>query len=342
MSHAAHRPSQCRNCGHDLAALPEAHFCPHCGQETVLHPPTLWEFVHEFITHYVALEGALWRTLGALLLRPGKLTREYFHGRRKHYVLPLRVYLTASFVFFLVVKLLGGSHTTVHDFEEETLAAISSSQPADAASAASAASTASAASATSTASAASSAAVALQSASAASSADEEPRSARSQARRAAMATYLACAKAPGSCNWLDTNIGKFIIKSQTADAQHIDWQPRIVATAPYAIFLMLPLFAGLLQLIYWGRRMPYGEHFVFSLHLHSFWFIALLLLNLLPDALVAFPLLAIPVYGCWAMRNVYGGSWWSTLTRASVLSAVYGVLLGTGTAVLAVWVIMVS
>ena len=55
------------------------------------------EFLHEFVGHYVALEGTLWRTLGLLLRHPGRLTREYLDGRRRRYVLPLRLYLTASF-----------------------------------------------------------------------------------------------------------------------------------------------------------------------------------------------------------------------------------------------------
>ena len=102
MSHAPARTDlACRNCGTQAPLK----FCPACGQETTLHPPTLGEFLHEFVGHYVALEGTLWRTLGLLICRPGRLTREYLDGRRRRYVLPLRLYLTASFLFFLVLKL---------------------------------------------------------------------------------------------------------------------------------------------------------------------------------------------------------------------------------------------
>ncbi len=58
------------------------------------------EFVHEFVTHSVALEGASWRTLVALLWRPGHLTVEYFAGRRARYIPPLRLYLTFSLILF--------------------------------------------------------------------------------------------------------------------------------------------------------------------------------------------------------------------------------------------------
>ena len=54
MSHPAARTDlACRNCGTQAPLK----FCPECGQETTLHPPTLREFLHEFVGHYVALEG---------------------------------------------------------------------------------------------------------------------------------------------------------------------------------------------------------------------------------------------------------------------------------------------
>ena len=65
-----------------------------------MHPPTVREFAHEFVAHNVALEGALWRTLVALLWRPGHLTVEYFAGRRARYIAPLRLYLTFSVILF--------------------------------------------------------------------------------------------------------------------------------------------------------------------------------------------------------------------------------------------------
>src|SRR3954471_4290032 len=97
----------CPNCGtaFDRPAVPPR-YCPHCGQEGVLHPPSVAEFLHEFVGHYVALEGALWQTLRLLVLRPGTLTTAYLSGKRRRYVLPLRLYLTASFLFFLAFKLL--------------------------------------------------------------------------------------------------------------------------------------------------------------------------------------------------------------------------------------------
>ncbi len=77
-----------------------------CGQETTLHPPTLLEFAQQFGGAYLSTERALWRTLGLLLLRPGELTRRYLGGQRKHYILPLRLYLTTSVAALLLIRLI--------------------------------------------------------------------------------------------------------------------------------------------------------------------------------------------------------------------------------------------
>ena len=70
-----------------------------------MRPPTLVEFAQQFGGAYLATEGALWRTLRLLLTRPGELTRRYLAGQRKHYVLPLRLYLTISVVVLLLIRL---------------------------------------------------------------------------------------------------------------------------------------------------------------------------------------------------------------------------------------------
>ncbi len=100
-------PTACLNCGHALRG-PPLRFCPQCGQETRVRPPTLWEFLQQFGGAYVSTEGALWRTLGLLLARPGELTRRYLAGQRKHYVLPLRLYVTLSVLVLLLMRGVAG------------------------------------------------------------------------------------------------------------------------------------------------------------------------------------------------------------------------------------------
>ena len=92
---------RCRNCAADASDR----YCPACVQATALHPPTVREFIREFLGHHVAIEGSPWRTLCALLLTPGRLTTEYFAGRRARYIGPLRLYPIASLLLFTVAGL---------------------------------------------------------------------------------------------------------------------------------------------------------------------------------------------------------------------------------------------
>jgi len=93
----------CRNCGAEACAA----YCPNCGQETTLALPTVRSMLRDAAGRYVALDGRMWRTLYALLFRPGFLTCEYFAGRRKRYIRPARLFLVLSIALFAVLRLQG-------------------------------------------------------------------------------------------------------------------------------------------------------------------------------------------------------------------------------------------
>ena len=61
------------------------------------------KFIHEFVGHYVAIESALAQTLRALIARPRKLTTESLAGRKRQYVLPVKLYLTVSIASFVLI-----------------------------------------------------------------------------------------------------------------------------------------------------------------------------------------------------------------------------------------------
>jgi hypothetical protein len=86
----------------------------------VLHHASTREFLHEFIGHYVALEGKLWGSLKRLIFQPGELTNEYIRGRRVRYVQPLRLYLTFSVLFFALLKFTGGESDGQVDIQTTT------------------------------------------------------------------------------------------------------------------------------------------------------------------------------------------------------------------------------
>jgi hypothetical protein len=88
----------CENCGAVLAGP----FCHACSQAA--EPPTrsVRAFASQAAADLTNLDGRIPRTLGLLLARPGRLTREYLAGRRVRYTQPLQLYLGCAAAFFFV------------------------------------------------------------------------------------------------------------------------------------------------------------------------------------------------------------------------------------------------
>lgn len=299
MSHHAPELPYCRNCHYTLAT-PRPRHCGHCGQETDLHPPSVREMFTEYLGHYVALDGPLWRTLWALICLPGHLTNAYFHGARRRYVLPLRVYLSASFIFFVGWALLPQGPTQV--VEAGPAAAAEAGQPVTVR-----------------------VGPHMSPASAAAEAEARARGASGQDKPRISSRLNECDPAqPANCSkserWLNSLIDK--AQGMTWD----QWKARSRALAPYAMLAMQPIFAALLMVVFMGSGRRYAEHFVFSLHSHSLWFLALLVA--MATGLEGWLMLAVFGHGLLAMRRVYGLAWWGAVWRGVMLSGLYSVLLG--------------
>lgn len=89
-------------CG-DCGAETSGRFCSNCGQPTHIHR-TLLHLGEEILHGVMHFDSRIWRTLPLLFLNPGKLTREWVHGRRTRYVSPLGMYLFTVFVMFMALS----------------------------------------------------------------------------------------------------------------------------------------------------------------------------------------------------------------------------------------------
>lgn len=89
----------CSNCSTQLSGP----VCHSCGQTADSFHRPVWELLAEIFDGLFGFEGRMWRTIPPLLYRPGHITRQYLSGVRARYVMPFRLYLTASVLFFLVV-----------------------------------------------------------------------------------------------------------------------------------------------------------------------------------------------------------------------------------------------
>jgi hypothetical protein len=342
-----HQPSHCLNCG----AHAPASFCQHCGQETHVHVPGAGEYVHEFVGHYVALESKLWKTLALLLFKPGRLTRDYIEGKRVRYVLPLRLYLTLSLIFFASYKYYdahkaheteeskpkahaeqqAGHTTRVKDLDKtkaDLEAMKESAGPLGAAGIA-----------------AGQAVI-----------DEQKQKEEARAAKAAAKAGASAPKSTGKHADVDAgaddkknelNFSLFSKESFRGFVHRIspvlssrldkfnglsdEEQEHMVkagffAWLPYAIFAMMPVFALYLKLLYLGSGRRYGEHLLFALHTNAFAYLVLTLMMLLPEIPYVHKALGLWLvfYLPTAMRKVYGGSRKVTFVRWVVLMGLHG------------------
>lgn len=295
-THAA--PLLCLNCN----AVVSGNFCQNCGQETHLHKASAREFLHEFVGHYVALEGRLWGTMGRLLFRPGALTNEYVAGRRVRFVQPLRLYLTLSILFFALLKLSNSVNIPVVDDAPAAVAgAAHTSEPAS--------------------EPASKAPAATGPAKAATAGEAGPDDINID-----NASIDAWFKRFPTLHhqW------QLFEKLPAAEKSKV-FSNGVHHFAPYAMFCLMPIFALYLKILFLGSGRRYGEHLLFALHTNAFAFVMFGAIMLANNGLLTFALWVwLLGYLPWAMRRVYQRSRAGTLWRWLLLMAVYSLTMGLG------------
>jgi hypothetical protein len=90
----------CANCGTNLTGA----YCHACGQSSHIHRSLLHMF-EEVLHGIFHFDTKAWRTVPALIFRPGHLTREYIQGKRTSFVSPLALFLFLIFLMFFVFSL---------------------------------------------------------------------------------------------------------------------------------------------------------------------------------------------------------------------------------------------
>ncbi|MBO0342864.1 MAG: DUF3667 domain-containing protein [Bacteroidota bacterium] len=94
------RGVKCLNCGHPLDISDK--YCPNCSQANSTKKLTLRDFFDEFFSSLINYDSKLLKTLYALLLRPGRITKDYVNGKRITYTNPFRFLLSLAFLYFLM------------------------------------------------------------------------------------------------------------------------------------------------------------------------------------------------------------------------------------------------
>jgi hypothetical protein len=97
----------CANCGTPLRGP----YCSHCGQKAAALNPTAHDVTHDLVHEFAHVDGKIVRSTALLLGRPGRLSREYFDGRRAQFISPIRLYLVFSVLYFGLVAVIPPSVT---------------------------------------------------------------------------------------------------------------------------------------------------------------------------------------------------------------------------------------
>ena len=353
----------CPNCNAPLQGA----YCFACGQPRKGTIRPLAGIVADFLDTVFNIDSRTWRTIGPLYFRPGKLSNEYFAGRRVRYVTPLRLYFFLSIVAFLVIS-------TISNFEPGNVQVRDPGKPITEAEAKRRIDEVEQGLKFMPEEARAKVRAELEKELASERAAREAMAATEPARERAQRVAEAVDEAeeeplqvtigggkpwhrtenPLTFAWLPDSFNEALnaeIEDLLKKVKEIEKDPRpffeeLFSIAPQALFLILPLFAVLLKLAYVFKRRLYMEHMIVALHSHSFLCLSLLVIIALAQladavqgigllrALVAVAMGAagvwIPLYLLLMQRRVYKQNWFLTILKYGVLGICYVVLLSFG------------
>ena len=317
--------THCLNCAAPLAG----DFCHQCGQSAQSLRQPFWALLGESLETLFSLDSRAARTLPALIFLPGKVTRAYLDGQRARFIPPFRLYVLASLVFFVALPLVMGQGLSIvpggkQNFEE--------------------------------------ARAQVESAYAAGEMTEEeyqgaleglaeaeniwrsgPNIFTPEPPAAPGAEEAAPTDPPESPEWAgfmpkealdavreagaggDEEAARFaevMDNPGRLEEKTREWIPRLM-------FVMLPVYALLLGLVYfWRRQFLFFDHLIVSLHFHSALFLAMAL-GMLASYLVGagWVTFALLVYSNWYLyrlnRVVYGRGRFTSVLRVLTLDSIY-------------------
>ncbi|RZL50224.1 MAG: DUF3667 domain-containing protein [Pedobacter sp.] len=362
MSSVKHRKEKdCLNCGH----IVEEKFCTHCGQENIVTKEDAFHMVAHAIADYFHFEHKFFGTLRPLMLKPGQLTKEYVAGKRMASIHPIRLYIFISIVFFLVV--LSGANFSEKKSKHKATPETTSTKVTTPKTGAKITDTLKQKRKLTPAE--------IKDIEEALKYVPNSNGLRDSIIKKAIEEESSGKKADeGASIKFGGKKSKFSNKWTTKDTSVVAYEKNQAALAkdkrdgflkhyfvkrtleldeyenpeekfiedflhkiPKMMFLLLPMFALILKLVYINKNKYYYEHLIYSFHLHSAIFLSILTTMLLQwlfgfiydlDAWLG---IICPVYIIWyiyrSLRTFYGSSRWITVLKMFFLSFAYNIVL---------------
>jgi hypothetical protein len=329
--------THCENCGAQLTGR----WCSQCGQPAIDYHRSFRHVIADILDSFLNWDSKFFATIGLLITRPWRLTNEFLAGRRVRYLHPARLYLLTSILFFFVVTYwaksihLDPSKLSPKDraeieaelkkedlpsevrakiekaFKEnpppETSKTLEASKGKD------------------------------------SSPVPEAKTEEASKKEAGPATtderpVLQFDSEPTTPfeKWLEARAKeKFGEHGTNAQLFFVT----LISNLPYMVLCCIPLFAFVLKILYIRKGIFYIDHLVYALHIHTFAYIAIMLIGLITMGLkrAAPPLLAGWIIGLlWfvfavqiflSIRRVYRQGWFFSIFKFFTGGFVYLIVL---------------
>lgn len=293
--------THCENCG----TLLTGRFCGQCGQPAVDYRRSFRHVIVDVLDSFLNWDSKFLATLGHLMTRPWKLTNEFLAGHRVRYLNPLRLYLLASVLFFFAANYAERQKEKDKDFDpikfDDSASPGEAREPEPGA------------------------APPIDRP----GDDEEEQGIKSDGD---FVFDVASHRTPTAFEaWLQQRVeekigkhgskGKFFLRS-------------LMENLPYMMLACIPLFAFVLKILYFFRRIFYIDHLIYALHIHSFVYVAALVIALTALGLhQAFPaagsripgllLIVAVILVFLSIRRVYRQGWFMTFFKFSLGGFVY-------------------
>lgn len=291
---------QCLNCNAPLKA--EDNFCASCGQENKNLKISFWEFITEYLSSNFNFDTKLGRTLVDLLLKPGEITRQFIAGKRVRYVKPVQLYFFFSFVFFLLLGINPASFVNNTPPSKQQIEQLNQSSVAE-----------------------------INITGTELDAISDIVSNTDPNNEAELDSVLIKLGDTDIKPW-KRHVIKQLVRSMNPENEK-QLSREVYANLSLSLFLLLPLFAGLVWLFTKSRSPYYMDALVFSIHAHCVAFILFsldILLGFVTDLSFVtklFLLLAV-VYVVAALRRVFDLTWLSSIGKTMGITALYSLAFG--------------
>jgi hypothetical protein len=323
---------ECLNCFQPLHS--SDNFCSNCGQKNDIRKPQLFQLLSEFFYSFYALDSKFLRTIIPLLTKPGKVTTDFFDGKRLRYMNPFRFYINVSIFFFLIQSIVGFFETFSEDYTPNMNPKIASSINLDTLEQKK-----------------------IDSILVANSKDVKQRdSVKENFNQSLVKESLFFKKIETFYKYSESNqlvttevalnnlnypvtFNNRLLYKKTSDilklkenaAYREQLLNKINSNISIALFLMLPIFALFFKLVYIKRNYSYMEHLVFIFHTQSVFFLLLICFFLFDktfktDIGIALLLMSFGFYLYRAMKNFYCQSTMKTFVKYSFLILVFFII----------------